>query len=160
LQWACDFGAGERSTTVVSWPDVFTAFYTTGIPNITAYLEANVFEQFFYAFGGQLAGFLQESLWSALLKAQAELFPEGPSEDARQGNTHATVAEAVNRTGQRVRSRLRTPEVYTFTSMTALLIVEKILAGNFTPGVQTPARVYGADFVLALDCVIREDLDA
>ena len=36
-------------------------------------------------------------------------------------------------------------------------IVEKVLAGELSAGFQTPSRVYGADFVLSLDGVTRED---
>ena len=36
-------------------------------------------------------------------------------------------------------------------------LAQKILSGDFTPGFQTPAGVYGADFVLSLDGVSRQD---
>jgi hypothetical protein len=35
-----------------------------------------------------------------------------------------------------------------------------VLRGDLETGAQTPARVYGADFVLQFDRVTREDLDA
>jgi hypothetical protein len=33
-----------------------------------------------------------------------------------------------------------------------------VLAGDLEPGFQTPARVYGSDFVLGIPGVVREDL--
>ena len=70
------------------------------------------------------------------------------------------VAEATNAQGETVRSRLRTPEGYTLTAMTALEIVRRVLAGDFKPGFQTPSLAYGADFVLQFAGVTREDLRA
>jgi short subunit dehydrogenase-like uncharacterized protein len=67
------------------------------------------------------------------------------------------VAEVEDATGRRVRARLRTPEAYTFTCTTALAILERVLAGDVEPGFQTPARVYGPDFVLPFAGVSRED---
>lgn len=158
LQRAFDFGQGERTGTAVSWPDVFTAFYTTGTPNITVYSETNFVEQILYALGGRLTGLLHDTPWQAFLSAQAELLPEGPSAEARRSVTRTIVAEAVDRLGRKVCARLRTPEAYTFTGMTALAIIERVLAGEVLNGFQTPARVYGADFVLCLPNVVREDL--
>jgi short subunit dehydrogenase-like uncharacterized protein len=46
-----------------------------------------------------------------------------------------------------------------WTALAALGAVEKVLAGNFIAGFQTPAQVFGADFVLEAGGVSREDLD-
>jgi len=35
-----DYGAGPRDSLNISWGDVSSAFYTTGIPNIDVYFEA------------------------------------------------------------------------------------------------------------------------
>ena len=49
-------------------------------------------------------------------------------------------------------------EGYTLTALTALNIAEKILSGNFCAGFQTPAKCYGADLILELEGVTREDI--
>jgi short subunit dehydrogenase-like uncharacterized protein len=58
-----------------------------------------------------------------------------------------------------VRARLYTPEAYDFTGTTAAAVAARVVAGDFEPGFQTPARVFGANFVLGFDGVSREDLD-
>ena len=63
--------------------------------------------------------------------------------------------EASDLNGNRVESRLQGPEGYTLTAIAALNIAEKILAGNFSPGHQTPAKAYGADLVLEIEGVTR-----
>jgi hypothetical protein len=45
-----------------------------------------------------------------------------------------------------------------WTARSALAVVQKVLAGNVSPGFQTPARAYGADFALECEGVTREDL--
>jgi len=57
-------------------------------------------------------------------------------------------------------ARLHGPEGYTFTRLTALAAVEKVLSGDAPPGFQTPAKAYGPDFVLGgfIEGVKREDL--
>jgi short subunit dehydrogenase-like uncharacterized protein len=152
------FGKGTSACTAVSWPDVFTAFYTTGIPDITVYSEANELEQLGYTFGGRLAPLVRGSLPQALWQAQSSFYPEGPSEEARRGSVRTIVAEASDRQGRRVSSRLRTPDGYTFTATTALAIAARVLAGEVESGFRTPGQLYGADFVLQLDGVMREDL--
>ena len=54
---------------------------------------------------------------------------------------------------------MQTPEGYTITALAALNIAQKILDGNLTPGFQTPAKAYGAELVLEIDGVQRQDLD-
>ncbi len=55
-------------------------------------------------------------------------------------------------------SRLRTPEAYTLTALTALAIAERALGGDAPAGFQTPALAYGPDFILEFPGVTREDL--
>ena len=42
----------------------------------------------------------------------------------------------------------------------SLAIVQRVLAGDFKAGYQTPSLAYGADFVLSFAGVKHEDLDA
>jgi short subunit dehydrogenase-like uncharacterized protein len=60
--------------------------------------------------------------------------------------------------GRRHRGRLSTPEAYGFSCTTALALVERVLAGDLEAGAQTPARVYGPDFVMSFPGVLREEL--
>jgi short subunit dehydrogenase-like uncharacterized protein len=55
-------------------------------------------------------------------------------------------------------SLMQTQEGYTLTAQASLAIIERVLAGDAPAGFQTPSSAYGADLVLALDGVSREDL--
>ena len=156
---SCDFGQGVKSTVQISWGDVATAFYSTGIPNIEVHFEASPpivaltrTPSFVKAFLG--LGFMQ-----SLLKAQIDRMPEGPSESARQVGRAVLVGQARNDKGKTVRSRLTTPEGYALTAATALDAAKRVAAGEVKPGFQTPSLAFGADYILGFNGVTREDLN-
>lgn len=158
LQRAFDYGDGPRPSLNVNWGDLATAYYTTGIPNIETYCASNPLLQAVVTASRYFGWALGMSPWQVWLKAAAELIPEGPTTGQRAAVEMAIVAEAV-RGSQRVVARLHTPEAYTFTGVTAVAIAARVLGGDVEMGFQTPARVYGADFVLQFPGVSREDIE-
>jgi short subunit dehydrogenase-like uncharacterized protein len=54
-----------------------------------------------------------------------------------------------------MKANLEGPEGYTLTAISSLIIIQKVLSGNFKPGYQTPAACYGADLVLEIPGVSR-----
>lgn len=94
------------------------------------------------------------------LKRLIDKGPEGPTDEQRRKGQAVVVAAARNKKGDRVRSRLRTPEGYTLTLATGLAIASRVVAGDFKPGFQTPSQAFGADFIIGFAGVTREDLDA
>ncbi len=160
LERTFDYGDGDRLSTALSWADVYTAYYTTGIPDIEVYVEADLLARCLYQVGAWFAVPSRLPPWRQLLEWQASFWPLGPSAAARAAARRVIVAEAEDVWRRCVRARLHTPDGYSFTPAVALAIVQRVLDGDFLPGFQTPAGVYGADFVLSLDGVRREDLDA
>ncbi|PTL78758.1 trans-acting enoyl reductase family protein [Vitiosangium sp. GDMCC 1.1324] len=158
LQRELDFGAGPRPSLAMSWGDVSSAYYSTGIPDIEVYCDAipalRVMVMANRWFGGLLA-MPPARMW---LELQARALPDGPSEAERAGRQGVIFAEVEDAAGRRLRGRLRTPEAYGFSCTTGLTIVERVLAGDVEVGAQTPARVYGPDFVLSFPGVRREEL--
>ncbi len=157
LECGFDYGAGNRVSAAVSWADVFTAYHTTRIPNIEVYIEAGTWKRYLYQAAAYFAGPLGLAPVQALLKLQARAFPEGPSEEQRAAAPRVIVAEAEDRYRRRVQARLYTPDGYDFTALSALAIAERVMAGDFLTGFQTPGGLYGADLVLQLQGVRRED---
>jgi short subunit dehydrogenase-like uncharacterized protein len=160
LDRSFDYGEGDRVSTVLTAPDVLTAFVTTGIPDVTVWFEATAIDRAMARGLAAVAGILRTPPWQALLRAQTALLPDGPSPAARASGTRTIVAEAEDLRGGRVRARLRTPDGYTLTVATALAVVERVLAGDVAPGFRTPAGLYGPDFVLQFERVTRDDLCA
>ena len=88
---------------------------------------------------------------------QKQILPGGPSDAERAKGRTLLWGEASDLNGNRVESRMHGPEGYTMTALTALNITQKILDGNFKPGYQTPAKAYGADLILEIEGVSRQD---
>ena len=151
-----DFGEMKRIGVTIPWGDVSTAYHSTGIPNI----------EVFTIMPKQNLKMLKLSRYLGWLLAtkpvqnylQKQIPPGGPSDEERAKGKTLLWGEASDLNGNRVESRMQTPEGYTITALAALNITEKILGGNFTPGFQTPAKMYGADLVLEIDGVNRQDI--
>ena len=158
LRRSFDYGAGERASLNVSWADLTTAYYTTGIPNIETYVESTAVVASVLGASRVLGRLLASPAWQAWADSWLELAPPGPTAAERGAHRMAIVAEATDRRGRRVAARLRSPEAYTFTAAAALAVAQRVLAGDLEVGFQTPARVYGRDFVLGLPDVEREEL--
>ena len=118
-----DFGSGPVPCLGLSWGDVATAYYTTGIPNIEVYCESTLIARGLMLVGRHLgqAGVLIPGFNPALLKPAADwwlnMLPDGPSracsnarvpvprsssrQRARAGNARAHAC------GRRIRIRRR-----------------------------------------------------
>jgi short subunit dehydrogenase-like uncharacterized protein len=158
LERSFDYGNGPRASSAVSWGDVAAAYYTTGIPNIDVYFETTPAVRGMMLTARWFGPVLGTAPWQALLKTWADVLPEGPGEAERAAVRTVIVAEAEDGRGERVGARLCAPEAYTLTGATGAAIAARALAGDLEVGFQTPARVYGADFILAFAGVMREDL--
>ena len=153
-----DFGDGPVPTVGMSWGDVATAWHSTRIPDIDVHFQSSRQVEQMTRLGPLARLALSTRVGQRLAKSTIDRQPEGPT-DAERASGHAVLlAEAVNAKGDTARSRLRTPEGYTLTAMTALEIARRVLAGEFMPGFQTPSLVYGANFVLQFAGVTRADL--
>jgi short subunit dehydrogenase-like uncharacterized protein len=151
-----DFGQGLRRATAVGWVDVASAYYTTGIPNITVYYE----ETALMRLGQRLTRYgslLRQAPALRLMQGAAlRMMPAGPNEAQRAAGRATVVVQAEDVRGRREQVRLHTPEVYSFTATTSAAIADWALGGQTRPGFQTPARALGADYVLSLPGVKLE----
>jgi short subunit dehydrogenase-like uncharacterized protein len=152
-----DFGDGKSvNCTTIPWGDVSTAFYSTNIPNIEVFAAVPESAKKLMVLSRYLGWLLATKPLQSILQNQ---IPEGgPSDEARINGKSLLYGEASDGNGNKVVSRLQCPEGYTTTALTALNIVEKILAGNAPIGFQTPAKAYGADLILEIEGTNREDL--
>lgn len=145
-----DFGDGPRKTTAVSWADVSSAYYTTGIPDITVYYDATPLVEAGLSLKRNAGWLLNTSGWRWWQGALMRLLPEEPSQQERATGQAAIVAHAVNAQGEEATVTVYTPEVYSFTAVAAAATADRVLNGEYAPGFQTPARVYGPEYGLSL----------
>lgn len=151
-----DFGETTKTGVTIPWGDVATAYYSTGIPNIEVYTVVPPSNLNMLRLSRYLGWLMATKPVQDYLHKQIP--PGGPTDAERMKGKTLLWGEASDLNGNRVESRMRGPEGYTFTALTALNIARKILHGNFTPGYQTPAKAYGADLVLEIEGVKREDV--
>ncbi|MFN8483442.1 MAG: saccharopine dehydrogenase NADP-binding domain-containing protein [Anaerolineae bacterium] len=155
-----DFGRGPVEAAQFPWGDVFTAYYSTGIPNIENYiaLPKSAIR------GLRLARYSQPLLKlspvRSLLKRAIRAQPAGPTAEQRARTRVVVWGEVTDDKGGRAVARMSGPEPgYTWTPMLALTVVERVLAGDAPPGYQTPGSAYGADLPLGPEGVAREDVE-
>jgi saccharopine dehydrogenase (NAD+, L-lysine-forming) len=158
LQRTFDFGDGKKESVAVSWADVFTAYHSTGIRNIETYFEADFASRALHLLGAGIADTMQLAPARTLIDAVTSVLSEGPPEARRRTEQCVIVSEAENSWRQRRCVRLTTPDGYSFTAEAATAIAQRILQGDFAPGFQTPAKVYGADLVLDFTGTHRQEL--
>ncbi|HEY2577127.1 MAG TPA: saccharopine dehydrogenase NADP-binding domain-containing protein [Streptosporangiaceae bacterium] len=142
------FPSGPRTATSVPWGDVSTAWYSTGIPDITTYtvvpaaaMRAN------QALG--LAKLLRLGPALRLARALAGRAP-GPDEQ-RRARTRAEVWGRASDGERSVQITLVTPNAYDLTADSVVRAVTRL--GSVSPGVHTPSTAFGPRYVTELDGV-------
>jgi len=139
-----------RFAMTIPWGDVYTAYLSTGIPDIEVYMgvpPATAARLRRLRLLGPLLGLGPVQSW---LKRQVQKKVRGPSEGTR-GKTGCVVwGEVRDAAGAEARKRLRTPNGYDLTVTASLGIVQRLLEGGAPAGFHTPSRLMGADYVLSL----------
>lgn len=154
-----DFGNGAVAATTIPWGDVATAFYSTGIPNIEVYAAMPARLRRMMKLTRRMGGLLASGVVQRFLKRRIKAQPPGPSEEERVTGKSFVWGEVRDNFDNKAVSRLRAPEGYTLTALAALAIVGHVLAGNFSTGFQTPSKAYGADLIMEIEGVTREDVE-
>jgi short subunit dehydrogenase-like uncharacterized protein len=150
-----DFGTGPMLATRLTWGDVFTAYYSTGIPNIEDYAVLPESTRKQLALGDHLRPLFRLAPIRSLMKRAVR---PGPSAE-RRARTFTHVWGQVRNDESEYTARLHGPEAgVEWTGRAALGAVKKVLNGISPSGYQTPGMAFGADFVLECEGVTREDI--
>ncbi len=152
-----DFGRGPKRAMPIPWGDVASAFYTTGIPNITVFTPVSApllaVARLMNAFGFVL----RSPRVQAWLVDRIEKTVQGPDAAARDASPTWLWGEAKDLSGRCKQIRIVSLNGYSLTVFGSLAIVERLIAEGFSPGCWTPARIMGADFILGLPGTSRVD---
>jgi short subunit dehydrogenase-like uncharacterized protein len=145
-----DFGAGPVTATTISWGDVSSAFYTTGIPDIEVYIAFPEKAITVMKILRIVRPVISLEPVQKILKRIIELQIKGPSAQERKKTRARLWGEAVNSSGHTLTAYLTTANGYDVTVMGALGIVKKLLEKKFKPGVYTPSQLMGTSYITAL----------
>ncbi|HEY7328824.1 MAG TPA: saccharopine dehydrogenase NADP-binding domain-containing protein [Gemmataceae bacterium] len=152
-----DFGNGPKLAVTIPWGDVSTAYRSTGIGDIEVYTAMSRWQLRFMRLSRAFGWALRTSRVQSYFKRRIQAGPPGPSDEERARGRTYLWGEVEDGQGRRMVSRLRGPEGYTFTVLTALAAMMRVLSSDAPAGYQTPSLAYGPDFVLEVPGVERVD---
>lgn len=144
------FAHAERHAVTIPWGDVFTAWVSTGVPNVEVYLSvppATVRKL-------RRLRWLQPILgWKAVqefLKRRVDRTPPGPDATRRSATQTQLWGEARSADGRVVTATMTTPNGYDVTVEASLGIVQHLLESDVEGGYFTPSLLVGAAFAESL----------
>ncbi|MDG5747598.1 saccharopine dehydrogenase NADP-binding domain-containing protein [Qipengyuania sp. XHP0207] len=153
---AFDFGEGLSEATAMSWADVVTAGLMTGVDAIEVYSEMRWAERASYRLSGMTMDVFGAEPAKLVGKALAQVWPEGPSMEDRGQASFVMEVHAIDPWRRERRLSMRTRDGYSFSVLTAVDAVHRVLAGEGAAGFQTPALAFGADFIFEADAARLE----
>lgn len=124
-----DFGDGKVDCYPLSFGDLVTAWHSTRIPNIEMYVH--------------LSG-------EAFPSGDLSLLPDGPTPEERAKSVARAAVEITSASGKVHHAVIETVNGYSYTPLAAVAAAARVLSGDYQPGFQTPAKVFGADFALSI----------
>ena len=151
-----NYGEKTLNSVCISWGDIVTAWYTTGIPNIEVYMAASSGLVNSIRLALRWGWFFQLGPVKRFILKKISQRPAGPSEEVLRTGKTLVFGKAWNG-DMSVESRLVTTNGYRLTADMAVIIAEKVVHGNFRTGFSTPAACYGSDLVLEASGINRYD---
>jgi short subunit dehydrogenase-like uncharacterized protein len=142
-----NFGEKSFLTMTIPWGDVATAFYTTKIPNIEVYSLVHPKTYAKLKWIRPFMSLLKIGFLKKIALSRVEKMPAGPDENRRENSKTWLWGQVENAKGEIIEARFQTPNGYSTTAETAVLIIEKIRNGHFKAGFQTPAAVFGENLI-------------
>jgi short subunit dehydrogenase-like uncharacterized protein len=150
------FSIGNRWAVTIPWGDVSTAFRTTAIPNIRVYSAAPRRSIRILRAVRPFLGIFRIGMLRRLVERFA-IRRAGADEEQRKRSRTYLWGEA--RSPRATASMtMETPDGYTFTALSAVRGVERVLAGDVKPGAWTPAVAFGDSFVEEIEGVVVHEL--
>lgn len=147
------FSDRERLGLCGSWGDVATAFHSTGVPNVRAYLPASERQLRRMRLARPLLALGPLRRLAAWWVGRTV---DGPGERELAEGWARVWCEASGAGGETAVTELVTPNGYALTADAAVTAVQRLLASREAPaGFLTPSLAFGADFVDGLRGVRR-----
>lgn len=134
----------------IPWGDVFTAYISTGIPNIDVYTDIPDSQVKALRYMKPILSLLKFPLVLRGLQALVGKFVTGPGENVRNSTKTLVWGEVKNSSGKKTAKILECKEGYEFTVESSLAAVSKVLSGKGGNGFRTPSLAFGSDFVLEI----------
>ena len=154
-----DFGIQKSLTcSTVSWGDLASAWWSTGIPHIETYMALPKKMIQFNKWISPVKSIFKWTPIKHFIEYKIRQLPEGPSSVERHNSLSKIYGEVINREGIKKAALMTTPNGYELTSIISLVIMRNILAGNAPVGFQTPSTAYTEHLIMDVPEVTLSDL--
>ena len=153
-----DFGCGVKRAMPIPWGDVASAFYTTGIPNITVFAPTSLTTLAVARLTNAFQLVLRSSLVQSWLVEKIEKNVKGPDAATRNASQTWVWGEARDARGRQHEIRIVTLNGYSLTVFSSLAVAEHLMSNDAPPGCWTPAGLMGENFILSLPGTSKLDL--
>lgn len=147
-----------RSAMTIPWGDVFTAYVTTGIPDIEVYMAASPASIASAKRLNWVRPLLRLGAVTRFLQRRIEASLKPPSPETRAKTNAYVWGEVTTKDGRTARIEIETPNGYDLTVTAALGVVERLLGGPPAEhlGYLTPSQLMDARYVLGLPGVVAK----
>jgi short subunit dehydrogenase-like uncharacterized protein len=154
------FAHADRSAMTIPWGDVYTAFVSTGIPDIEVYMAVPASTIRKMQRMRWLKPLLGLGFVQYLLKKQVENRVRGPSDTKREQAGSELWGEVTSADGRTISATMTTPNGYNLTVIAGLGIAQHLLENDVEGGYYTPSLLMGADYATSLPGVTMKILSS
>jgi len=144
------FATGKRFAMTIPWGDVFTAYISTGVPDIEVYMAASPSTVLRMKRMRMVKPLLTMQWVQNMMKRRIEKSVTGPAAGERQKSQMQLWGEVSSADGRSVSATMTTPDGYDVTVTASLGIVEHLLEHEVEGGFYTPSLLMGADYGIKL----------
>jgi short subunit dehydrogenase-like uncharacterized protein len=144
------FENGKRLAVTIPWGDVFTAYISTGVPDIEVYMSAPPSAILRMKRLRMVKPLLSMQWVQNIMKRRIEKSVTGPELGERQNSQMQLWGEVSSADGRSVSATMTTPNGYDVTVLASLGIVEHLLEQDVEGGFYTPSLLMGAGYVNSL----------
>ena len=144
------FAHGRRQAVTIPWGDVYTAFVSTGIPDIEVYLALPPSSIAKLKRLRWLQGLLRTGAVKSFLKNRIEKKISGPSDNRRADTVVQIWGEVGSADGRKASAVMTTPNGYDFTVSASLGLVQHVLQKPVEGGFYTPSLLMGSGYAESL----------
>ena len=146
-----DFGSFATTCMTIPWGDVSTAYYSTGIPNITVFTGVGQKTATWVRRLRSVSGLMGWRPIRSLLQAIIDRRVDGPGDEVLATGRTFFRGWARTADGHEEELGLTTPQGYRITVLAALESALRVGHGAVDAGFQTPSRAFGADYITTFD---------
>lgn len=147
------FGGKDRLCMSIPWGDVYTAYHTTGIPNITVFTGVNQKTLNSLLAYKKLSWVAKTAVAQWIMRSIIRNKIDGPTLEKRKSFRTYLWGQLKDKNDRSITMEMETPESYHLTALTAVESTIRVLSGKLSPGYHTPAKAFGSNFILKFNNV-------